>query len=146
MTLFWLAVLPILWLILALSGLKMAAWKACPVALFLSLVVSIMNFGMPWDYMASAVLEGTALACWPILLIITATIYTYHLSVHTGGMERIKAMLTSVSSDYRVLILLIAFGFGGFLPPLAVSLREWRALVRPWRSRPACSRAWASIP
>ncbi|TYZ26886.1 L-lactate permease [Selenomonas caprae] len=119
MTLFWLAVLPILWLILALSGLKMAAWKACPVALFLSLVVSIMNFGMPWDYMASAVLEGTALACWPILLIITATIYTYHLSVHTGGMERIKAMLTSVSSDYRVLILLIAFGFGGFLEGMA---------------------------
>ena len=74
---------------------------------------------MPLTYMASAVLEGTALACWPILLIITATIYTYHLSVHTGGMEHIKAMLTAVSSDYRGLILLIAFGFGGFLEGMA---------------------------
>ncbi|MBR1694761.1 MAG: L-lactate permease, partial [Selenomonas sp.] len=83
------------------------------------LLASVMNFGMPADYMASAFLEGTALACWPILLIITATIYTYHLSVHTGGMEIIKAMLNSVSSDYRVLILLIAFGFGGFLEGMA---------------------------
>ena len=119
MTLLFLATLPILWLIVALSGLKMAAWKACPVALLLSLFASVMYFGMPADYMASAFLEGTALACWPILLIITATIYTYHLSVHTGGMEIIKAMLTSVSSDYRVLILLIAFGFGGFLEGMA---------------------------
>ena len=119
MTLLLLAILPILWLIVALSGLKMAAWKACPVALFLSLTASVMYFGMPVDYMASAFLEGTALACWPILLIITATIYTYHLSVHTGGMEIIKAMLNSVSTDYRVLILLIAFGFGGFLEGMA---------------------------
>ena len=119
MTLLFFAILPIIWLIVALSGLKMAAWKACPVALLLSLLASVMYFGMPIDYMASAVLEGTALACWPILLIITATIYTYHLSVYTGGMEIIKAMLTSVSSDYRVLILLIAFGFGGFLEGMA---------------------------
>ena len=119
MTLLFMGVLPILWLIVALSGLKMAAWKACPVALLLSLFASIAYFGMPWEYMASAVLEGTALACWPILLIITATIYTYHLSVHTKGMDIIKAMLTSVSSDYRVLILLIAFGFGGFLEGMA---------------------------
>ena len=119
MTLLFFAILPILWLILALSVLKMAAWKACPVALLLSLWASVNFFGLPWDYTASAVLEGTALACWPILLIITATIYTYHLSVHTGGMERIKAMLTSVSSDYRILILLIALGFGGFLEGMA---------------------------
>ena len=119
MTLLFFAVLPILWLMVALSGLKMAAWKACPVALILSLLASVAYFGMPAEYMASAVLEGTALACWPILLIITATIYTYHLSVHTGGMEIIKAMLTSVSADSRVLILLIAFGFGGFLEGMA---------------------------
>ncbi len=54
MTLLFFAILPILWLILALSGLKMAAWKACPVALLLSLLASVMNFGMPADYMSSA--------------------------------------------------------------------------------------------
>lgn len=116
---FWIALLPILWLIIALSGLKMAAWKACPIALVISLLASVESFGMPWEYTATAALEGTALACWPILLIITATIYTYHLSVHTKGMEVIKKMLTSVSTDRRILILLIAFGFGGFLEGMA---------------------------
>ncbi|MBR2214554.1 MAG: lactate permease LctP family transporter [Selenomonadaceae bacterium] len=119
MTLFFFAFLPILWLIVALSGFKLAAWQACPVALVLSLAVSSLYFGMPWLYTASAALEGTALACWPILLIIIATIYTYNLSVHTKGIDIIKEMLMSVSTDYRVLILLIAFGFGGFLEGMA---------------------------
>ena len=119
LTLFWIALLPILWLIVALSGLKMAAWKACPVALAISLFASTKFFGMPWEHTVTAALEGTALACWPILLIITATIYTYHLSVHTKGMDVIKAMLTSVSTDGRILILLISFGFGGFLEGMA---------------------------
>ena len=119
MTLFWIALLPILWLIVALSGLRLAAWQACPVALVLSLAASSMFFGMPWEHTATAALEGTALACWPILLIITATIYTYHLSVHTKGMDTIKEMLASVSTDYRILSLLIAFSFGGFLEGMA---------------------------
>ena len=119
MTLFWIALLPILWLIVALTGLKRPAWQACPVALAIALWTSVQFFGMPWAYTATAALEGTALACWPILLIITATIYTYHLSVHTKGMDIIKEMLTSVSSDRRILILLIAFGFGGFLEGMA---------------------------
>ncbi len=117
--LFFPALLPILWLIIALSVLKRAAWQACSVALILSLIISPYFFGMPWEYTATAALEGTALACWPILLIITATIFTYNLSVHTKAMDTIKGMLTSVSTDKRILILLIAFGFGGFLEGMA---------------------------
>ena len=75
MTLFLFAFLPILWLIVALSGFKLAAWQACPVALVISLAVSSLYFGMPWLYTASAALEGTALACWPILPIFIATIF-----------------------------------------------------------------------
>jgi L-lactate permease len=56
-----------------------------------------------------AFLEGVALACWPILLVIIAAIFTYNLSEHTKGMDGIKKMLTSVSNDRRVLILLIGW-------------------------------------
>ena len=117
--LFFMALLPILWLVIALGIFRMAAWQACPVALLLALMASAEVFGMPWDYTATAALEGSALACWPILLIIIATIYTYHLSVHTKGIDTIKEMLESVSMDSRVLILLIGFGFGGFLEGMA---------------------------
>lgn len=116
---FLIALSPILWLIVALSILKMAAWKACPLALVIAFAAGIFLYGMTVPHALQAALEGVALACWPILLVIIAAIFTYNLSVHTGGMETIKKMLTSVSSDRRVLILLIGWGFGGFLEGMA---------------------------
>ncbi len=76
-------------------------------------------WGMQSNYAIEAVLEGVALACWPILLVIIAAIFTYNLTLHTKAMDTIKDMLTSVSHDKRVLILLIAWGFGGFLEGMA---------------------------
>ena len=116
---FLIALSPILWLIVALSVLKMAAWKACPLALLIALAAGMMIFDMTSIHAVQAVLEGVALACWPILLVIIAAIFTYNLSLHTKGMDVIKKMLTSVSNDRRVLILLIGWGFGGFLEGMA---------------------------
>lgn len=116
---FLLALSPILWLVLALSVIKMAPWKACIVALIISLGAGMGVWGMQSNYAIEAVLEGLALACWPILLVIVAAIFTYNLTLHTKAMDTIKDMLTSVSHDKRVLILLIAWGFGGFLEGMA---------------------------
>ncbi len=63
--------------------------------------------------------EGAALAIWPILLVITAAIFVYNLVVHTKAMETIKTMLSSVTSDTRVLALLLAWGFGAFMEGMA---------------------------
>ena len=116
---FLLALSPILWLVLALSVIKMSAWKACIIALIISLAAGMQVWGMQSNYAVEAVLEGVALACWPILLVIVAAIFTYNLTLHTKAMDTIKDMLTSVSHDKRVLILLIAWGFGGFLEGMA---------------------------
>lgn len=116
---FLLALSPILWLVLALSVIKMSAWKACIIALIISLAAGMQIWGMQSNYAVEAVLEGVALACWPILLVIVAAIFTYNLTLHTKAMDTIKDMLTSVSHDKRVLILLIAWGFGGFLEGMA---------------------------
>ncbi len=119
--LFLLALSPILWLVIALSGLKMAAWKACPIALVLCCAVAMLTpeWSMSTQYVLESILEGIALACWPILLVIVAAIFTYNLTLYTKAMDVIKAMLTSVSADRRVLILLIGWGFGGFLEGMA---------------------------
>lgn len=116
---FLIALSPILWLVIALSVLHMAAHKACSLALIISVVVGMMLYDMTAIHAFEAFLEGVALACWPILLVIIAAIFTYNLSLHTKGMDVIKKMLTSVSSDRRVLILLIGWGFGGFLEGMA---------------------------
>ena len=114
-TLFFAALAPIIWLIIALIGLKLPAYQACSVALIIAFIIATQFFGMPLMDTATAALEGTALALWPIIWVIISAIFTYNLSVYTKGIERIKEMLNSVSTDQRVIVLLIAWGFGGFL-------------------------------
>ena len=113
------ALSPILWLVIALSVLKIAAHKACTIALIIALVAGICYNNMTVEHAAQGTLEGVALACWPILLVIIAAIFTYNLSLETKAMDTIKKMLASVSSDQRVLILLIGWGFGAFLEGMA---------------------------
>ncbi|EGS34117.1 MULTISPECIES: L-lactate permease [Megasphaera] len=114
-----LSVLPILWLLIGLTVLKMAAWKACGIAAIISFIISVGPFSKAPVIMLSGALEGVALAVWPILLVITAAIFTYNLVVHTKAMETIKTMLTSVSPDKRILALLLAWGFGAFMEGMA---------------------------
>lgn len=114
-----LALLPILWLIVALTGLKMAGHKACLGALAVAVVLALAFWKMPVLDCATSALEGFATALWPIILVIIAAIFTYNLSLKTGAMDVIKQMLTGVSADKRVLILLIGWCFGGFLEGMA---------------------------
>lgn len=116
---FLLALSPILWLIISLGFLKMQSFKACPIALIISFAVALAWYHMPGMDAATAALEGVALACWPILLVIIAAIFTYNLTLYTKSMDIVKHMLTTVSKDRRVLALLIGWGFGAFMEGMA---------------------------
>lgn len=116
---FILALLPILFLIVALGFMKMAGWKACPIAAIIAFIVAVACFDMPVGIAVSAALEGVALAIWPILLVIVMALFAYKLTVATGSFDVIKQMLTTVSEDKRVLLLLIAWGFGTFMEGMA---------------------------
>lgn len=115
-----LALLPIIWLLVALTVLKMPAWKACSVAAVGAFIIAILPpYSKVADHMIAGGIEGAALAIWPILLVITAAIFTYNLVVETKAMDVIKTMLSSVTTDQRVLGLLLAWGFGAFMEGMA---------------------------
>ena len=116
---FLLAMLPIIWLIIALSGLKMAGHVACPIALIITAVEALFLRKQKIIDVLTGGLEGFAMAIWPICLVIVAAVFTYNLVVHTKNMELIKKMLTSVSKDKRILVLIISWGFGGFMEGMA---------------------------
>lgn len=118
-TMFILALLPIIWLIVAMSVLKMPGWKACLVALAVTWAEARIFWKLPLLHTATAAAEGVANALWPIIIVILAALFVYNLTLETGAMERIKSMLASVSTDKRVLALLIAFGFGNFMEGMA---------------------------
>ncbi len=116
---FILALLPIIWLIVALTVLKIPGFKACMVAFVIAYVLAVFLWKMPFVDSVTAALEGTAMALWPIIIVIIAAIFTYNVCVTTGHMEIIKKMLAGVTNDKRVLVLLIAWGFGGFMEGMA---------------------------
>ena len=140
---FFLAILPILWLIIALSVLKIAGHKACLIALAITAVLAAGYWKLSLICTATAGLEGILNALWPICLVIVAALFTYNLTLETGAMELIKKMLASVSVDQRVLLLIIGWGFGNFMEGMAgfgtaVAIRCWQrlGLIRFFRLLP----------
>jgi len=116
---FILALAPIIWLMIALSVLKMPGYKACVITVIITAIESIAIWKFSPVNMITAALEGALNALWPICLVIVAALFTYNLSLETGAMEKIKKMLASVSTDQRVLALLIAWAFGHFMEGMA---------------------------
>ncbi len=116
---FLLALVPIFWLVVVLLVFKWPAWKAAIGSFVLSCVLAGLVWKLPVDQIATASLEGFLMALWPIVLVIIAAVFTYNLCVSTGAMDVIGSMITSISSDRRLLALLIAWCFGGFMEGMA---------------------------
>ncbi|OOM76118.1 L-lactate permease [Clostridium puniceum] len=116
---FLMAILPIIWLIIALSRLKMPGYKACSIALVLTMFLAIFFWKLSGVSTMTGVLEGILNALWPICLVIVAALFTYNLILRTGAMDFIKEMLAGVSMDKRVLTLIIGWGFGNFMEGMA---------------------------
>lgn len=116
---FVLALGPILYLIVALMGFKQAAWKAAIGAAVVAALEALLYWNTPASVVGLSALEGICMALWPIVLVIVAAVFTYNLVCDTGGMKVIQSMLTSVSSDRRILVLLVAWCFGGFMEGMA---------------------------
>ncbi|MDP4089607.1 MAG: L-lactate permease [Bacillota bacterium] len=117
--LFFIALIPIVWLMISLGVLKMPGHKTTPITLLLTMILAAVVWKMPMLSVTTAFLEGSAMALWPIVLVIIAAVFTYNLSLHTGSMDVIKKMMTSITTDKRILILILAWGFGGFLEAIA---------------------------
>lgn len=117
--LFALALIPVVWLMVSLGMLKIPGHKACSIALVITVLLAIIVWKMPVIGAFTAVLEGAALALWPIILVIIAAVFTYNLSIHTKSMDVIKKMMSNITTDKRILVLILAWGFGGFLEAIA---------------------------
>lgn len=116
---FFLSMLPILWLIIALIGLRLPGYQACLTSLAVAVVLAIIYWRLSIINTATAVLEGVLNGLWPISLVVVAALFTYNLAAATGAMETIKQMLGSVSHDRRILTLIVGWGFGNFMEGMA---------------------------
>lgn len=116
---FLMALVPIIWLIIAMMGLKWSTWKAALGSALIAALEALLYWHTPASVVGMSALEGICMALWPIVLVIVAAVFTYNLVCRSGGMDVIKQVLTSLSKDKRVLVLLVAWCFGGFMEGMA---------------------------
>lgn len=114
-----LAIIPIAWLILSLAVFRIRGDLSCFIGLLLTILISILGFDFQIMDSLTAALEGALMGFWPIVYIIVAAVFTYNVTTASGGMSVIKDLLTSISKDQRILVLILAWGFGGFLEAIA---------------------------
>lgn len=118
---FIIALSPILWLVLALSILKMPGYKACPIALIHFLAGGGAQFRI-WRRSRQPWLSWRN--CFGLLFDSAGHSGGYFLRIIFLSIQKEwtpSSSCLAVSSDRRVLILLIGWGFGGFLEGMAGS-------------------------
>ena len=124
-----LSIFPILLLIILMVGLKMSGDKSALLAVLSAVLIAIFavpnmaGFIPPEGYGANYVLwafvEGVLKAVFPILIIILMALFSYNVLLESKQIDIIKQQFTNISSDKRIQVLLIVWGFGGLLEGMA---------------------------
>jgi len=114
-----LAIIPIVWLILSLGVFHIRGDIACLIGFVGTIILSIVGFDFSFAHGITAGLDGVMMAFWPIIYVIISAVFIYNISKESGGMDTIMSMLTSLTKDMRILVLILAWGLGGFLEAVA---------------------------
>ena len=88
---------------------------AAAVSLLIFLIVAIAAYHMPAGMAFMSALNGFLYGAWPICIIVFAAIFTYDLCTISGHMETVKFSIISLTNDKRLLALLLAYAFSGFI-------------------------------
>jgi lactate permease len=113
------AVLPLLSLFVLLGGVRMKAQWASLISLGVAVVVAIVVYGMPFGQTFDAGAEGAAFGLFPIMWIVINALWIFHMTEKTGDFAVLRRAFSSISSDQRVQVVIVAFCFGALLEALA---------------------------
>ena len=113
------AIIPIIWLILSLGVFHIRGDVACMIGFVGTIILSIVGFDFSFVHSLTAGVDGVMMAFWPIVYVIISAVFIYNISKESGGMDTIMSMLTSLTKDMRILVLILAWGLGGFLEAVA---------------------------
>ncbi|MFD0769935.1 L-lactate permease [Bacillus sp. CGMCC 1.60114] len=109
------AALPILFFILCLTVFKIKGYLSGLYSVILAIILSIFVYKMPATMAVSSAAFGVAAGFYPICTIVIAAIFLYKLTVKTEQFNVIRDSISSITSDPRLQVLLIAYSFGAFL-------------------------------
>src|SRR5579862_36904 len=108
------AALPLVLLLGLLGARKAPAHIAALIALAAALIVAIAVVGMPAGMAARAAVLGAGYGFMPIGWIVLNVIFLYRLTSEKGVFTALQDVITRITTDRRLQLLLIAFCFGAF--------------------------------
>lgn len=109
-----LAFAPILVAGILLLGFRMAAKLAMPIVYIVTVVIALLAWQMSFNRVAAATLEGLILTA-QILWIIFGALLLLNTLKYSGGISTIRAGFTGLTTDRRIQVILVAWGFGTFI-------------------------------
>jgi len=113
------AAVPLLLLFVLLGVFRVRAWRASLIGLAASLVVAMLVYRVPAGQAVSSAAEGVAFGLFPAMWIVINAIWIYRVTVASGHFDVLRRSFASVSDDFRVQAIIIAFAFGALLEALA---------------------------
>jgi lactate permease len=114
-----LAALPLVVLLGLLGVVRMKSHWAGLAGLATAVVIAVAVYGMPLGQAADGAIEGAAFGLFPIIWIILNAVWINKLQRASGHFDLIGRAFTSLSSDTRILAILIAYCFGAMLESLS---------------------------
>jgi lactate permease len=108
------AAIPVAVMLAALAFFHIKAHIAALLGLLAALGVAIFAYSMPAPTAGAAALYGAANGLLPIGWIILNVIFLYQLTERAGYFKVLRESITTITTDRRLQLVLVAFSFGAF--------------------------------
>lgn len=118
MTLFLITLLPFIVLFVLLIGFRRPAYEAAPIAYLVTLGIGLGVWQISGIVIGASLLD-TVVVFIEVLLIVTVALLVLNVMIETNALETIKKSMSSVTSDERVMAMLLAWGLVGFVEGIA---------------------------
>ncbi len=117
---FFVAVLPIVAVLVLLGWFRRPAWQASLAGLIVGLIVAIVVWRYPVRLAFDTVAAGAAFAVWPVMWIVFNALLLYNVAVRSGRFDAFRDwVLNHLPNDRRVVLVVIGFCFGALLEGIA---------------------------
>ena len=113
------ALLPLITIFILLGVFRIRAHWAGLASLAVAVIVAITAFKMPVGLALLSGTEGAVFGLFPIMWIVFNALWVYQLTVVSGRFADLRESFNLISTDPRIMAVLIAFCFGGLLEALA---------------------------
>lgn len=109
-----LAVMPIVAAAVLLVGLRWPAKQAMPIVYLIAVVIALFAWQVSFTRVAASTIQGLFIT-FDILFIIFGAILLLNTLKHSGAVTVIRNGFTTISTDRRVQVVIIAWLFGSFI-------------------------------